>query len=146
MEIMQLCFLVYVISGYFFNQIVNFCIPSHLVTRKPTSGTTVDVKSKHGPGILIYTGPKGPPVDLPFDSEGRYVYPAYLIRGDKIHSQEVHFELLWSFLSPKNYVNDVFIASDEVHHLCVKINSQFYIYVVIQSQKISTLFCCVHLE
>lgn len=81
MEIMQLCFLVYVISGYFFNQIVNFCIPSHLVTRKPTSGTTVDVKSKHGPGILIYTGPKGPPVDLPFDSEGRYVYPAYLIRG-----------------------------------------------------------------
>lgn len=101
MEIMQLCFLVFVISGYFFNQIVNFCIPSHLVTRKPTSGTTVDVKSKHGPGILIYTGPKGPPVDLPFDSEGRYVYPAYLIRGDKIHSQEVHFELLWSFLSPK---------------------------------------------
>lgn len=55
--------------------------------------------------------------------------------GDKIHSQEVHFELLWSFLSPKNYVNDVFIASDEVHHLCVKIYSQFYIYVVIQSQK-----------
>lgn len=64
--------------------------------------------------------------------------------GDKIHSQEVHFELLWSFLSPKNYVNDVFIASDEVHHLCVKIYSQFYIYVVIQSQKITTLFCCVH--
>lgn len=85
----------------FFDQIVNFCIPSHLVTWKPTSETTVDVKFKHGPGVLIYTAPNGPPVDLPFDSEGRYVYPAYLIRGDKIHSQEVHFGLLGSFLTPK---------------------------------------------
>uniref|UniRef100_K1QYP3 Uncharacterized protein n=1 Tax=Magallana gigas TaxID=29159 RepID=K1QYP3_MAGGI len=74
--------------------IVNFCIPSHLVTRKPTSETTVDVNSKPGPEVLIYTAPNGPPADLPFDSEGRYVYPAYLIRGDKIHSQEVHFRLL----------------------------------------------------
>lgn len=135
MEIMQLCFLVYVISGYFFNQIVNFCIPSHLVTRKPTSGTTVDVKSKHGPGILIYTGPKGPPVDLPFDSEGRYVYPAYLIRGGQNSQSGSSFWAFVVFSLPKNYVNDVFIASDEVHHPCVKINSQFYIYVVIQSQK-----------
>lgn len=99
---------------------MNFCIPSHLVIGKPTSETTVDVNSKLGPEVLIYTAPNGPPVDLPFDSEGRYVYPAYLIRGDKIHSQEVHFRLLGSFLSPKNHASDVLIASDEVRYPCEK--------------------------
>lgn len=124
-------------SVTFFDQIVNFRIPSHLVTRKPTSETTVDVNSKLGPEVLIYTAPNGPPVGLPFDSEGRYVYPAYLIRGDKIHSQEVHFRLLGSFLSPKNHASDVLIASDEVRYPCEKIIRRFiYRYIVIQSQKL----------
>lgn len=101
MEINILCVSLYMSPVTFFDQIVNFCIPSHLVIGKPTSETTVDVNSKLGPEVLIYTAPNGPPVDLPFDSEGRYVYPAYLIRGDKIHSQEVHFKLLGSFLSQK---------------------------------------------
>lgn len=120
MEINMQCVSLYMSSVTFFDQIVNFCIPSHLVTRKPTSETTVDVNSKLGPEVLIYTAPNGPPVDLPFDSEGRYVYPAYLIRGDKIHSQEVHFRLLGSFLSPKNHASDVLIASDEVRYPCEK--------------------------
>lgn len=49
-----------------------------------------------------------------------------LSEGDKIHSQEVHFRLLGSFLSPKNHASDVLIASDEVRYPCEN-NSQIYI-------------------
>lgn len=136
MEINIQCVSLYMSSVTFFDQIVNFCIPSHLVTRKPTSETTVDVNSKLGPEVLIYTAPNGPPVDLPFDSEGRYVYPAYLIRGDKIHSQEVHFRLLGSFLSQKP--REWCINCWQWSPLSLwKIICRFiYRYIVIQSQKL----------
>lgn len=52
------------------------------------SNLAVDPKS-----LISGTSKRFPQRYVPFDSEGRNVYPAYLIRGDKIHSQEVQIGL-----------------------------------------------------